>query len=286
VDLSIIIPARNEELRLPEQLDALAAQEWSGEWEVLVVDNGSTDGTADLVRSAGEVDSRVRLVSAADRPGLNYTRNVGLEAASGVSVALCDADDVVAPGWVAAMGEALADHEMVTGALELDRLNPRWLADSRGRGHESQLPTFHGIFSWAHGNNIGLRRETLEGLGGFDEEVLIGSDDVELSLRAWQAGIDLEFVPDAIVHYRYRSDAADLWRQGRNYGRSRPLVLARLRQDGLPTPSPVAGWRSWLWLVANLHRLRTPEGRASWTWVAGNRLGHLEGSIRYRTLFL
>jgi glycosyltransferase involved in cell wall biosynthesis len=286
LDLSVVIPARNEAGTISDQLDALADQEWTGAWEVVVVDNGSTDTTPDLVTARARRDPRVRLVRALERAGLNYARNVGIGATRGRAFVLCDADDLVAPGWVAAMGTALAGSELVTGVLELDRLNPRWLADSRGRGDERGLPTFHGIFPTVHGNNMGMQRWAWDRLGRFDEDVLIGSDDVELSMRAWQAGVPVQFVPDAVVHYRYRPEPSALWRQGRNYGRSRPLVVRRLRDRGLECPGPFSGWRSWLWLVAHLPSLRTREGRAAWTWVAGNRVGQLEGSIRYRALFL
>jgi GT2 family glycosyltransferase len=133
---------------------------------------------------------------------------------------------------------------------------------------------------------MGMRRELWERLGRFDEDVIIGSDDVELSMRAWRAGVPVHFVPEAVVHYRYRPEPAALWRQGRNYGRSRPLVVRRLREQGLPAPRRLAGWRSWAWLVAHVADLRSDEGRAAWTWVAANRVGQVEGSIRYRSIFL
>jgi glycosyltransferase involved in cell wall biosynthesis len=286
LDLSVVIPARNEVATITDQLDALTAQTWSGSWEVLVVDNGSTDATPDLVTEYGTHVPRVRLVRASERAGLNYARNTGIDASQGRSFALCDADDIVAPGWIAAMGDALRTDPLVTGLLELDRLNPEWLANSRGRGDERGLPTFHGIFPTVHGNNMGMQRDVWEALGRFDEDVIIGSDDVELSMRAWRAGVSVRFVPDAIVHYRYRPELRALWRQGRNYGRSRPLVVRRLREQGLECPNRLAGWRSWAWLVRHVPDLRTEEGRAAWTWVSANRLGQVEGSFRYRSLFL
>jgi len=285
-DLSVIIPARNEAETIGEQLDALLAQEWHGTWDVVVVDNRSTDATRAIVESYRHAPISVRVVSAFERPGLNYTRNVGVASTAATSVAFCDADDVVGAGWVAAMGSALERHEFVTGALELDRLNPGWLASSRGRGDERGRPSFYGIFPTAHGNNLGIRRETLTSIGGFDEEVGLGVDDVEMSMRAWLRDVELVYVADAVVHYRYRSDPVLLWRQGRNYGRGRPLIRQRLGALGLPAPSPIAGWRSWAWLVRHLADVRTPEGRAVWTWVAGNRVGQIEGSIRHRSLMI
>src|SRR5690349_1945599 len=108
VDLSIVIAARDAAATLGEQLDALATQVWDGTWEVLVVDNGSTDATCAIVRAAARQWPGLRLVEATDGVGPAYARNVGSRSATGRSLAFCDADDVVAPGWVAAMGGALA----------------------------------------------------------------------------------------------------------------------------------------------------------------------------------
>ena len=285
-DLTVVIPARNEERTLPSQLEALLAQRWSGTWEVVVADNGSTDGTADAVRRYHAVDRRVRLVDAGARPGLNACRNAGVAAGRGRSFALCDADDLVGDGWVAAMGEALRHHEYVAGPVELDTLNPKWLAETRGRGYERSVPMFYGVFPYAQGNNLGLQRATWERLGRFDEDFPNGADDVEFGLRAWHAGVELHFVESAVVHYRYRHGLRELWRQGTTYGRNRPLIRRRLKQLGAPVPSPIAGWKSWLWLVAHLPGLRSPEGRAAWLWVAANRLGHVQGSLRHRCLLI
>jgi len=287
VELSVVIPAYNEERSIGAQLDALLAQSWAGEWEIVVVDNRSTDATAAVVEGHAVRDPRVRLVRAPERAGLNFARNAGIAASRGRSFALCDADDLVAPGWVAAMGTALRDHDVVTGPLELDRLNPAWLAASRGRGDERGLPTFQGLFPTVHGNNMGMVRARFDAVGRFDlDDRIIGVDDVELSLRIHQHGIAVHFEPAAVVHYRYRDETRALWRQGRTYGRARPLLVRRLREQGLPTPSRAAGWRSWVWLGAHLPDLRSHEGRAAWVWVAANRVGQVEGSVRYRSLYL
>ena len=285
MDLSVVMPVRNVASTITDQLTALRSQRWDGEWEVVVVDNQSTDATAALVDAAASVDPRVRRVGAPDRAGLSYTRNVGVQAARSDHVAICDGDDVVGEGWVAAMGDALAEHRFVTGPLDATRLNPPWLATSRGSVSRTTAPaTFYGVFGYASGGNLGIERGTWEQIGRFAEGIP-GTEDIEFSLRAWLLGVELHFVPEALLHYRFRPGAKDLWRQGRSYGAGRPLIRRRLLEAGRPRPPWWAGWRSWAWLVVHLPELRSGPGRARWTWVAANRVGHLEGSVRYRCLF-
>jgi glycosyltransferase involved in cell wall biosynthesis len=285
VDLSVVIPARNEEHRLPQQLDALLAQEWDGAWEIIVVDNGSTDGTAAVVQDFASRSARVRYVSAPERGDQSYAANTGVQASAGAAVAFCDADDVVADGWVAAMGSGLAEHAVVTGPNLVDRLNPPWLADSRGRSAELPRGSFHGVFPLVRGNNYGVQRHVWEVTGPLAEQYFPVADQ-EFSFRCWLHGIDIVGLPDAAVHYRYRSDARSLWRQGWAYGTHRPLIGSLLVASGRGRPPRFAGWKSWLLLVARLPTVVTARGRAVWLWIAANRFGQVAGSIRHRTLML
>src|SRR6476469_9739853 len=101
VDLTVVIAARDAQATLGEQLDALSAQEWDGAWEVLVVDNGSSDATCPMVEAAAATWPALRLLVATDGVGPAFARNTGARAAAGRGLVFCDADDVVAPGWVA-----------------------------------------------------------------------------------------------------------------------------------------------------------------------------------------
>ncbi len=285
MDLSVVIPAHNVASTLGDQLDALAAESWDGEWEIVVVDNCSTDGTAALVRDHATRNPRLRLVPATERKGPSYARNVGFEAAAAEMIAACDADDVIAPGWVRAMGDALRVHPCVTGPLEVDRLNPTWLATTRGRPSLTEGPTWFGVFPIVAAGNLGIRRDVWRAAGRFDE-AFSAQEDHEFALRLRLRDVPIFFEPAALVHYRYRGSTRALWDQGRVYGASRPLLWRRVQRAGLEPPSRVAGWRSWLWLLVHLVDLRTEHGRAAWVWVAANRLGQLRGCIRYRTLFL
>ena len=144
--------------------------------------------------------------------------------------------------------------------------------------------TFYGFFPIVPAGNAGFRRGVLDLVGCFDESV-VANEDVDLSMRLWRAGIPVHFAPGAVIEYRYRTGGRDLWRQGRAYGAYRPLVCRRLRDLGYRPPR-FAGWRSWGLLLLWLPRLTNHEGRAAWLWVAGNRIGQLEGSVRYRTVAL
>jgi len=285
MDLTVVIAAYNEEARLGAQLDALLAQEWDGQWEVIVVDNGSTDGTAALVESYAQRSERLTLLKASERPDQCYAAKAGLAKAKAAAVAFCDADDVVAPGWVAAMGRGLAEHEVVTGPNELDLLNPAWLASSRGRSGDASVGTFVGIFPTVRGNNFGVRSSVWERTGPLVEGWK-ACHDIEFSLRCWLHGIEIVGLPDAVEHYRYRTSAKDLWRQGWNYGSHRPRIARLLREAGKPVPPPFSGWKSWVLMVLTVPKVVTRRGRASWLWVAANRFGQVAGSWQNRVVML
>lgn len=284
-DVSVVVCAHNEEQYITRQLAALTEQQWPGDWEILVVDNRSTDRTPDIVAEFAAVHPRLRLVRADERAGQSYAMNVGVAAARAERIAFCDADDMVAPGWVAAMADGLAHHDVVTGPSDVDTLNSPWLADSRGRSIELARGSFAGIFPCIRGADWGVRRAVYERLGGMSEDYRAGQD-IDFSLRCWTAGVEIVGLPDAVVHYRYREGTRELWNQGFTYGRSRPIIARLLKEQGLPRPPPLSGWKSWVLLVVTVPTTLTRHGRARWLWIAGNRAGQLVGSMRERTVML
>lgn len=287
MDLAVIIAAHNEARWIGAQLDALEAEDWDGgDWEVVVVDNRSSDDTASIVEARAATWPRLRLMAAHERGNKHYAINAILDELQTDRFAIADADDVIAPGWVAAMGEGLRAAEMVTGPLELDRLNPAWLVESRGRtGASVPLAVFDGVLPFARGGNFGFTRSALEAIGPLPE-AHSPCEDLDVSAAARRAGVEIVGLPDAVVHYRYRTDTRSLWRQGFAYGRSRCRVVRDLVDHDEPRPGRFAGWRSWLWLVLKVPTLRSTEGRANWTWVAANRLGQLRGSVAHQVWYL
>jgi glycosyltransferase involved in cell wall biosynthesis len=235
MQLTVVIPVRDARAVIGQQLDALGAQVGLEDFEVLVVDNGSTDGTQDLVRAYAGRDPRVRLLEARDRAGASCARNAGLRAARSAAVAFCDADDVVSRGWAAAMARALERHAFVGGPLEWDLLNPAWAARARGRVQESGWFVLEPGPPWPYpfAANTGVRRSVALEVGGYDEDLPWGGEDNDFAYRLRAVGVEPVWVPDAVVHYRARTDLLGLYRQGRGYGGGF-VALARRWPEGWP----------------------------------------------------
>ena len=285
VDVSVVVAAHNAESTLGDQLEALAGQTWERSWEIVVVDNGSTDSTARLVHAWTTRNPRVRLVDASQGRGPAYARNAGARSARGASLLFCDADDVVGQGWVAALGNALADATFVAGPVELRRLNPAWLADSRGTTGTEAIAEFDHRFPFASSCNWGIERSRFLEMGGFDEALTVG-EDIDLSMRLHFSHVPLMFVRDATVHYRFRPTMGATFERAIAYGAARPVIAERWRSRGGEPISRWAGVRNWLWLIRHLGALRGRSGRARWLWVAGQRLGTLQGAWRVRRLYI
>ena len=137
----MVIPAYNAAATLAEQLEALAEQDYEGDWEVLVVDNGSSDATADIARRyAGRLPACT--VVEGRRRGHAAPRNDGARAARGELLAYCDADDVVARGWLKALAAAARRYDLVGGWLDPEPLN-----DEATRSWHGAYPK-DGLRSW------------------------------------------------------------------------------------------------------------------------------------------
>lgn len=270
--LSVVIAAKNAVTTIGDQLDALTKQPWPHGGEVIVADNGSSDGTVDLVERQ-HAGVPVRVVDAGQQKGAGHARNIGVEHANHALIAFCDADDIVDDSWVAAIARATHDAPAVGGRLEFERVNPAWVVGSRGRLLAAeQLPLFDGIFPVISSCNLGIKRSVFESLNGFDVSYLRGQD-AELSLRLFEREITPTFAPDAIVHYRMRGSTREIYRQARGWGAAQVALRERLSTQRSQTVDRRANTRSWLWLGARLPTIASRSGRARWSYVAGTRVG-------------
>ncbi len=191
---SVIVPARNAQATLPRTLEALARQEAGATYEVIVVDDGSTDATGAIARSA---PGPVRLVAQAGS-GPAVARNRGVAESSGAVIAFCDADVFPTPGWLKAGLAALEGADIVQGRVLPDPLVPLGPFD-RTLWITSQA----GLWETA---NLFVRRELFERSGGFEEWLhpRIGkaiAEDTWFGYRAQRLGARSSFSELALAHH-------------------------------------------------------------------------------------
>ena len=291
IDVSVVLPVRDGAAHVGEQVSAVRAQVLDEPAELVVVDDASTDGTADVVARAGQGPGLpVRLVRGAG-VGSYAARQVGTEAATGSRLVFCDADDRVAPGWLAAHAAALRTAALSTGPLDLGGLNGPaavagrdWTADRR--------PHDGGFRPYALGANLGVRRDALERAGGWPVERRHGGDKV-VCWRVQAAGHPLVWVPEARVHVRLRGGLASTLRRQHRIGVAAPSLHALFAAEGMGRDPAASVLRDWVWLgVEGVRLLAAPAGtarearRLRWARVAGRRSGRLRGSLVDRRLYL
>jgi glycosyltransferase involved in cell wall biosynthesis len=276
--ISVVMPALDAAGTIGAQLDALADQDFPGAWELVLADCGSTDGTTRALNDS-RMEHRVIDASGRGRNRAARARNLGVGVAAGDLLAFCDADDVVAPGWLSAIAAAAQDADLVAGTLDVQALNA---APVHAPRRPAPIHTFLPSLSTA---NCAIWAEVFAALGGFDEDHP-GAEDRDLAWRAQLRGYTLGIAPDAVVAYRYRRTLRETMRQRFRWG----LADARLYRDFAPHGMARTAMREaaggWLWAIATIPLLPWSElRRQRWAVQAPQQAGHVVGSIRQRVLY-
>lgn len=208
-DFSIVVPTRNRAESLRRLLESLLSQEAEGiRYELLVVDNGSTDWTRSVVEQCIAADSRVKYFLE-PRPGVSHARNTGIENASAPIIAFVDDDVEARRDWLMSLKGAFDEHpdaDCVGGRVRPKWTTPRpaWLtAADVGAIAVQDRPT--GFTVGAHNAspclltaNFACRRAVFEDVGLFSPAFPRGQDR-ELQLRMWRAGKRGVYRPDVEV---------------------------------------------------------------------------------------
>ena len=213
--VSIITPVYNlEELILPTLESAFA--QTLGDFELIIVDDGSTDATIERI---GRVrDPRMQLICAPHSGLPAAGRNLAVARAKGKYIAILDGDDLWLPDKLRKQVEFLEEHPTV-GMVHTDYVR---LLDGRLEPHGNppvapgRMPAREALHLLVRGNfvcspSVVLRRDVLSRVTGFqdtDPNLGCGSEDYDLWLRLAEAGVDFGFLAEPLVHYRVRSSSA------------------------------------------------------------------------------
>jgi glycosyltransferase involved in cell wall biosynthesis len=206
--VSIVMPAYNVAPYIGAAIDSALAQTFT-DFELIVVDDGSKDETAEIVTSMAREDARVRLVQQSNR-GLAGARNTALRAARGELLALLDSDDMWEPEFLAAqlaILEARPDVDIVTGnGWYLD--GPRHGQLARPYPDPRPDPVLASIIGdeWSVFIMSVFRRRVYTGIGPFDE-TMRSNEDYDFWLRAAMGGFVFRRNDRPLGHYRVRADS-------------------------------------------------------------------------------
>jgi GT2 family glycosyltransferase len=266
MQISVLIPTFNRRETLAKTLPALFAQQGleGVAWEIIVVDDGSTDGTADLVAELAAQSPVSLTYLYQENSGPAAARNMGLRAAL-APLALMIGDDILAtPGL---LSQHLAAHERhpAPGAAVLGLVDwspaltvtpfMRWWAENRFRFGALQSGKAEMHFSFFYTCNISVKREFLLEHGLFDEDFRAAAyEDTELAYRLDQAGLEMHFAPQALAYHHHPTDLQAACRRIQNIGRWSLLFEAKTHFWSAPFTWTYLGKVPWLrpWMVRPL----------------------------------
>ncbi|MEA2397924.1 MAG: hypothetical protein QOK25_1480 [Thermoleophilaceae bacterium] len=200
--VSVVAATRDRSARLALLLESLRAQTAGLDtFEVVVVDDGSRDGTTDLLeRERGRDGLHLRSIRREAPTGPAAARNDGWHEARAPLVAFVDDDCVATPGWLTAL---LSAADQAPGAIVQGRTLPN-PAEAGMLGPFSRSQWVESLGPYYQACNILYPRDLLERVDGFDAEAfpaLGGGEDTDLAWRAFEAGAEARWAPDALVHH-------------------------------------------------------------------------------------
>lgn len=218
--ISVVVCSYNGASTIRDCLDGIAQLEYP-DYEVIVVDDGSTDETASI---AAGFDAW--LISTPNN-GLSNARNVGMRAATGEIIAYVDDDARPDPHWLMYLAQTfLNTSHVAVGGPNLASPDDGFVAEAvdASPGNPVHVLLTDELAEHIPGCNMAVRKASLEAIGGFDPQFRVAGDDVDLCWRFQDRGWTIGFSPGAVVWHHRRNSIRGFWRQQMGYGRSEALL--------------------------------------------------------------
>ncbi len=228
VRVSFVVIAYNEQENIGRALDAIVALSGfdADGYEVIVVNDGSDDCTAEVVMERAQREPRIRLIDLPANCGRGYARSTGIAAARGEFIATLDADIILPPDWLVRAEAALSGHDAVSGTAVPD-------GDATYVYQSCRLvPRIVGHTTTVTGSNALYRRRVFE-LVGFNPSLREG-EDVALNKAAMRHGLSFATVPGLLVEHIEHKTFPDSLRWLFVTGRAATRQLVTYRQVRVP----------------------------------------------------
>lgn len=320
-EAGVVVATHNRADLLPRLLRALERQHGIEAFEVVVVDDASTDDTPSVLDELARTASvPVRIHRIESNRGPATARNLGWRASTAPYIAFTDDDCVPQAGWLESLVDALGTNDVAQGRTMPD---PAQAAHHGPFSRTLDVKTEDGFYQTC---NIAYRRSVLERLGGFDEHFRHpAGEDTDLAWRARDAGAATTFVDGAVVYHdvrrsRFRTHLRDTWRwEGcvltiRKHPGLRSLIWRRVflrathppallgglglvivvvaigrplaQAAGLALLIPYARLRIWRWPLSGGPRRRLAAIPGAFVADLAESLAMIVASVRYRTFVL
>lgn len=287
--VSVVVPIYNGKSDLPELINCLLAQTYPKELiEYLLVDNNSTDGTSELIKTVLEnCPLKIRALSENEIQSSYAARNKGIREAKGDIIVFTDADCRPQPQWLDLLIQPFANQNVVIVAGEITALPGNSLLERYAHRQEtlSQKHTLLNKFcAYGQTANLAIRRLALEKAGLFRPYLTTGGDaDICWRILRLEIG-SLEFAPLAIVQHRHRTTLKELKSQWRRYGRSNSYLhqlhgVELMREITLNECS--VGLARWLLKEVPKISTKMVLGKSSLLDLVNTPIGLLTARVRY-----
>jgi glycosyltransferase involved in cell wall biosynthesis len=218
--VSVVVCTHNGERTLGQCLERACELAYP-DFELIVVDDGSTDGSADIALARGATLVRT------EHRGLSFARNAGVAKATGEIVAFLDDDAYPDSDWLRYVAASLGPNAHAgTGGPNIPPDDDGWIAECVAAAPGGPIHVLISDREAEHvpGCNMAFRKSALEEIGGFDERFRVAGDDVDICWRLQESGRTLGFSAGAVVMHRRRDTVWRYLKQQYGYGKAEALL--------------------------------------------------------------